>query len=216
MGEGTVFAYQHDARRQADGTITLFDNYGPKNEEDRSRAVVLKVDEEAMRASLVRDYFAPDGMPVADTQGNVQVLPNGNVFVGWGSEPFFSEFKKGGDLLYHAAFAPWGESYRAYRLPWSGRPEEPPTVSVAAGRGDKMTLYASWNGATEVAAWQVLAGPGPEELQVIESVPRHGFETVIEVETAEPYVGVRAQDRSGGDLSGIVTADVSQRQKDVS
>ena len=79
-----------------------------------------------------------------------------------------------------------------------------------------MTLYASWNGATEVTAWQVLAGPGPEELQVIESVPRHGFETVIEVETAEPYVGVRAQDRSGGDLSGIVTADVSQRQRDAS
>jgi len=216
MGEGTDFVYQHDARRHADGTITLFDNYGPKGEEDRSRAVVLEVDEETMRASLVRDYFAPDGMPIADTQGNVQVLPDGNVFVGWGSEPFFSEFTKDGELLYHAGFAPWGESYRAFRLPWSGRPDEGPTVSIGAGRGKKMTLYASWNGATEVAAWQVLAGPGPEELQVIESVPRHGFETVIEVETAEPYVGVRAQDRSGGALGGIVTADVRQRPRDSS
>ena len=216
MGEGTDFAYQHDTRRQPDGTITLFDNYGPKDEEDRSRAVVLEVDEEAMRASLVRDYFAPDGMPIADTQGNVQILPGGNVFVGWGSEPFFSEFTKDGELLYHAGFAPWGESYRAFRLPWSGRPNEAPTVSVGAGRGKKMTLYASWNGATEVAAWQVLAGPGPEELQVIESVPRHGFETVIEVETAEPYVGVRAQDRSGGALGGIVTADVRQRPRESS
>jgi len=34
------------------------------------------------------------------------------------------------------------------------------------------------------------------------------------VETAEPYVGVRAQDRSGGPLGGIVTADVRQRQRD--
>ena len=216
MGKGTDFAYQHDARRQPDGTITLFDNYGPEGEEDRSRAVVLEVDQEAMTARLVREYFAPGEMPIADTQGNAQVLPDGNVFVGWGSEPYFSEFTKDGELLYHAAFAPWGESYRAFRLPWSGRPDEDPTVSVGERRGDKMTLYASWNGATEVAAWEVLAGPGPEELEVIESVPRHGFETVIEVETAEPYVGVRAQDRSGGALGGIVTADVRQRPKDSS
>src|SRR4028119_1028862 len=96
MGEGTDFAYQHDARRQADGTITLFDNYGPKNEEDCSRAVVMEVDEEAMKASLVRDYFAPDGMPIADTQGNVQVLPDGNVFVGGGSEPGLVGGTRGG------------------------------------------------------------------------------------------------------------------------
>ncbi len=216
MGEGTDFAYQHDARRQPDGAITLFDNYGPKNEEDRSRAVVLEVDQEAMTARLMREYFAPGGMPIADTQGNVQVLPNGNVFVGWGSEPYFSEFAKDGELLYHAAFAPWGESYRAFRLPWSGRPDGAPTVSVGGGKDGKVTLYASWNGATEVAAWQVLAGPGPEELGIIESVSRHGFETVIEVETAEPYVGVRAQDRSGGALGRIVTADISGRQGNAS
>ena len=212
MGEGAGFAYQHDARRHPDGTITLFDNYGPKNAEDRSRAVVLAVDEEAMTARLVREYFAPEGMPIADTQGNVQVLPNGNVFVGWGSEPYYSEFTKDGRLLYHAAFAPWGESYRAFRLPWSGRPDGDPTVSVGGGKGEKVTLYASWNGATEVAAWQVLAGPGPEELEIVDSVSRHGFETVIEVKTAEPFVGVRAQDRSGGALGRIVTADISQRR----
>ncbi len=216
MGEGADFAYQHDARRQPDGAITLFDNYGPKNEEDRSRAVVLEVDQEAMTARLVREYFAPGGMPIADTQGNVQVLPNGNVFVGWGSEPYFSEFTKDGELLYHAAFAPWGESYRAFRLPWSGRPDGDPTVSVGGGKGGKVTLYASWNGATEVAAWQVLAGPGPEELEIVESVSRHGFETVIEVETAEPYVGVQAQDQSGGALGRIVTADISGRQGNAS
>jgi hypothetical protein len=28
-------------------------------------------------------------------------------------------------------------------------------------------------------------------------VPREGFETAIEVSTAEPYVGVRARDQSG-------------------
>ena len=216
MGEGTDFAYQHDARRQSDGTITLFDNYGPKDEEDRSRAMVLEVDEETMEAGLVREYFAPAGMPIADTQGNVQVLPNGNVFVGWGSEPFLSEFSEDGELLFHAAFAPWGESYRAFRLPWSGRPDDDPTMTTEGGRGDKVTLYASWNGATDVASWQVFAGPGPEELELVDSVPRHGFETVIEVATTEPYVGVRAEDRSGGPMGRIMPAEIEQRQGDAS
>src|SRR4028119_623538 len=115
---------------------------------------------EAGGAGLVPHDFAPDGMPIADTQGNVQVLPHGNVFVGWGSEPFFSEFTKDGELLYHAGFAPWGESYRALRLPWSGRPDEGPTVSVGAGRGKKMTLYASWNGAHGGGAGRGRAGRG--------------------------------------------------------
>jgi hypothetical protein len=141
----------------------------------------------------------------------VQVLPDGNVFVGWGSEPFFSEFSRGGELLFHAAFAPWGESYRAFRLPWSGRPDDDPTVTTAGGRKGKTTLYASWNGATEVAAWQVFAGPGPDELAPVNSVPRRGFETVIEVETAEPYVGVRAEDRSGRPMGRIMTAEVRRR-----
>jgi hypothetical protein len=214
MGEGTDFAFQHDARRQADGTITLFDNYGPKNEENRSRAVVLEVDEEAMRAALVREYFAPEGMPIADTQGNVQVLPGGNVFVGWGSEPYFSEFNHDGDLLFHAAFASWGESYRAFRLPWKGRPGDGPAVTTAGRRGGKATLYASWNGATEVARWQVYAGPGPDELALVNTVPKRGFETVIEVETEEPYVGVRAEDRSGGDMGRIMTVEIGQSQGD--
>ena len=216
MGEGTDFAYQHDARRQADGTITLFDNYGPNDEEGRSRAIVLEVDEESMGARLVREYFAPAGMPIADTQGNVQVLPDGNVFVGWGSEPYFSEFTKDGELLFHAAFAPWGESYRAFRLPWSGRPDDAPTVTTEGGQKGKVKLYASWNGATEVTAWQVFAGSGPEELDLIESVPRQGFETVIEVKTAEPYVGVRGEDRSGRPMGQIMTAEIARRGEDAS
>jgi hypothetical protein len=61
-----------------------------------------------------------------------------------------------------------------------------------------VTVYASWNGATEVAAWQTLAGPGPDRLRPIgESAPREGFETAITVGTSEPYVGVQARDGSG-------------------
>ncbi len=212
MGEGTRFAYQHDARRQPDGTITLFDNYGPKDEEDRSRAVVLEVDENAMKANLAREYYAPEVMPLADTQGNTQALPGGNVFVGWGSEPFFSEFSGDGKLLFHARFEPWGESYRAFRLPWSGRPDDAPSVAAEAGPEDGVTLYASWNGATEVASWRVLAGPGPDQLEVLDTVPRRGFETVIRTRTEEAYVGVQAEDGSGRDL-GPATAVKPEKRR---
>ena len=60
-----------------------------------------------------------------------------------------------------------------------------------------MTLYVSWNGATEVATWQVLAGPGPDRLEPTASVPQKGFETVITAHTDEPYIGVKAKDRTG-------------------
>jgi hypothetical protein len=70
---------------------------------------------------------------------------------------------------------------------------------VAAERGpdDEVTVYASWNGATEVATWHVLAGPNPGRLRRVGSAPRAGFETSITVRTAEPYVGVQARDSSG-------------------
>ena len=195
MGPGTRTSFQHDARRQKDGTLTVFDN-GNMNEVDQSRAVVLELDEGAMTARLVREYTHPDKVR-SSTQGNVQVLPDGNVFVGWGSEPVLSEFSHDGRLRFSAAFPTESETYRAFRFPWSGQPHEDPALVAKRGPEDNVTLYASWNGATEVATWQVLAGPGPDRLEEVASAPRKGFETSIVLRTTEPYVGVRARDRSG-------------------
>ena len=188
-------AYQHDARRQPDGTLTLFDN-GVLDVHENSRGIVLDLDEDAMTATIAREYDHPEDR-VSATQGNMQVLPGGNVFVGWGSEPLFSEFHSDGELLFGATLPRWGESYRAFRFPWSGQPEEDPALATETGPEDLVTLYVSWNGATEVATWQALAGPSPERLRPVETVPRDGFETTIAVRTTEPYVGVRARDRSG-------------------
>ena len=132
-----------------------------------------------------------------ETQGNVQVLPNGNVFVGWGSEPVYSEFDADGKLLFSAAFPTESESYRAFRLQWSGQPTDDPAMAVESGPEDEVTLYASWNGATEVTTWQVLAGSAPDQLEVLASAPRQGFETVITVHTTEPYVSLMAVNSSG-------------------
>ena len=203
MGPGTITDYQHDARRHPDGTITIFDN-GNVNKDVQSRGIVLKLDEDAMTATLLREYTHPDTV-FADTQGNLQILPTGNVFVGWGSAPYFSEFSRDGKLLFDASFPAELESYRAFRFPWKGQPQDAPAVVAESGPEDKVTLYVSWNGATEVDTWQVLTGAGPDKLESVGSVPRKGFETALTLQTDEPYVAVKAKDSSGQVLGASKT-----------
>jgi hypothetical protein len=204
MGHGTWTAFQHDARRHEDGTITIFDNGAHPKVHDQSRAILVELDEDKMNATLVRGYVSPQ-KPLATSQGNAQRLPEGNMFVGWGSEPFLSEFSYDGKLLLNGRFPPDGESYRAFRFPWSGHPIEDPAVAVEQGSADKVKLYASWNGATEVESWEVLAGSRPGQLQSLGSVPRIGFETVMLVQTSHSYFAVRAKDRRGHALGTSAT-----------
>jgi hypothetical protein len=195
MGPGTRTYHQHDARNHPDGILTIFDN-GNVRKDEQSRGIILRLDQDAMTATLLREYTYPDNV-FSDTQGNVQLLPNGNVFIGWGSEPYFSEFSRDGKLIFDASFPPEVESYRAFRFPWKGYPQDDPALAAKRGPDGKVTLYASWNGATEVASWEVLAGSNPDQLEPAGSTPRKGFETVITLDTKEPYVGVRAKDGSG-------------------
>jgi hypothetical protein len=196
MGPGTRTVSQHDARRQEDGTITIFDNGAPPQVHEQSRTIVVSLDVDEMSANLVREYTHPEEL-VSTSQGNAQVLPNGNVFVGWGSAPFFSEYSTEGELLFDASFRGNAQSYRAFRLPWTGHPTDDPAVAVERGSDDKVTLYVSWNGATDVATWQVLAGPDPGQLEPVGSAPKRGFETAVTVNTAEPYVAVQARSATG-------------------
>ena len=202
MGEGTRFAFQHDARRLRDGTISIFDNgslvfeNGVPRAVEESRAIVLDVDERKMRASLVREYTHPEGQ-YADAAGNVQVLANGDAFVGWGRALAISEFSRDGELLFDARLPPGNRSYRAFRFPWRGYPTDRPAAAAERASEEEVRLYASWNGATEVESWEVLTGSRPDRLEPLGSVTRDGFETAILARSAEPYVAVRARDRTG-------------------
>jgi hypothetical protein len=196
MGPGTQSAFQHDARRNKGSTITVFDNGAYPKVHDQSRGIVIELDEEKMSATLLREYTSPQKL-LTTSQGNLQLLPNANVFIGWGSAPFISEFSYDGKLLFDAHFPQDGESYRAFRFPWKGHPTDAPAVVAESGPEDKVMLYASWNGATEVGTWEVLAGPRPSQLESVESFPRDGFETAMLVQTSDPYVAVRAKDHFG-------------------
>jgi hypothetical protein len=196
MGKGTRFCFQHDARRAGPGRISLFDNSaGPPVLRPRSRALVLAVDETAKRVRLVRQYEHP-GTILALNQGSTRVQPNGNVFVGWGAAPVFSEFSPRGRLLFDGRLTRGKGNYRAIRGRWSGRPLTRPAIAAERTRHGRVVVWASWNGATEVARWQVLAGR-PSRLRGVASRARDGFETELAARTRASHVAVRALDADG-------------------
>ena len=198
MGPGTQFEWQHDARMQSDGTITVFDDAsdGAQTSESQSRALRIRLDFQTHRATLVHAYTNRPPL-LSDSQGNVQVLPDGNTFVGWGEQPYFTEFSKnGGRQLFTMYFHSPLQSYRGYRFQWWGQPTTPPSVAGSTGAFGT-TLYASWNGATAVAGWQVLAGPTPTTLLPVEQFPSTSFETQMQVSSTGPYFAVQALDIRG-------------------
>jgi len=204
-GPGVRFAWQHDAHLTPDGTLTLFDNEALPRVGPRARGLSIRLDPSAGTATLAREYTQPQGK-VAGSQGNLQRLPNGDVFVGWGAQTSLSEFSANGRLLFDAHLPRSVNSYRAFRAPWVGRPADRPSVAARRVGSGQVTVSASWNGATEVAAWRVLAGPDPGSLAPVGSpVARNGFETSLAVGSAGPTFGVQALDQ-GGNVLGSSSA----------
>jgi hypothetical protein len=199
LGPGALFAWQHDARRLPDGTISLFDNQATPRVGDESRGLVLDVDEEKRTATVVREFTHPDNV-LSIAEGNAQSLPTGGMLLGWGIGRRVSEIGPDGSLLFDVRLPSDTDTYRAYRFPWTGKPARPPALAIRR-TGRRITAYASWNGATEVTDWELLAGPSPDELEVIAREQRAGFETVIKATTWKRYVAVRALDEHGRPLA---------------
>jgi hypothetical protein len=196
MGPGTGTAYQHDVRWQANDTLTVFDDGAAPKVHSESRAITERINWKSRKVELIgRDVHTP--ALLAGSQGNDQVLPNGNSFVGWGEAPYVTELSPSGAVLFDAYLPYPGDSYRAYRFPWSATPATPPALAVKPSSATAATVYASWNGATGVSHWVVLAGAGSTSLAPIATVASAGFETAVPVSSADPYFAVQALGSSG-------------------
>jgi hypothetical protein len=209
LGPGAGPAWQHDARQQPDGAITFFDNGAFPAVHRESRAIELALNPTTMTATLVRSYEHQNPL-VAGSQGNVQDLANGDWIVGWGQAGYLSEVTPAGQVLFNAHLPPDWESYRTFALPWTGQPAEPPALAVApASGGSSATVYASWNGATEVASWRVLAGSSAHALTPVASAPKAGFETAIAMPASVSvrYVAVQALDGAGAVIGVSATTN---------
>jgi Arylsulfotransferase (ASST) len=191
------FSWQHHVRAHGKSELTVMDNADISGH--GSLALLLDLDEAGKKISLRRAFQHPAKF-VAWTLGSVQVRPDGNVFVGWGAQPYFSEFSKDGELLVDGQFNSETRSYRTFLADWNGRPTDKPAMVARSNEGSGFVIYASWNGATEINHWTVLAGADPASLQPVGAQPWTGFETTIVVNSDGPLFQVAAIDGHGNEL----------------
>jgi Arylsulfotransferase (ASST) len=197
MGLGTKTAWQHDGRILPDGNVTFFDNGSNPQVHRQSRAVQIALDFKTHEARL-RALIAHPNPLLSVSQGNMQTLTAGNTVVGYGAIPEISEYAKDGSVLFDAHLPFVMSSYRSVRYSWSGRPLSPPaTVAELNSTREETIVHASWNGATGLTAWRVLAGARPSSLRAQATIPASDFESSTILPKKYVYVQAQALDRAG-------------------
>jgi EmrB/QacA subfamily drug resistance transporter len=202
FGPEAAFQWQHDVRLNG-STVTMFDDHccqltgGGTSvpATGSSRGLVLQLDQSTHTATLAAQYRG-DGKFESEYMGDAQALANGNTFVGWGSEPYFSEYSRSGKPLLEGALPGPDLTYRATVGQWVGEPLAPPEGAALRTNG-KTTVYASWNGATWVVSWRVLAGPDAARLTAVRTAGKSGFETAIGVPQGYESFKIQALAASG-------------------
>jgi Arylsulfotransferase (ASST) len=206
IGAGARFYWQHHVRAHGTDLLTVFDNGSSPAEEAQSRGLLLSLDTASKHVTLQHAYTHPAGL-LADNQGSVQLLPGNRVFIGWGAEPYFTQYDADGSVLLDGQLPIGDQSYRAFTADWTGYPVDRPAVVVKTNPANGSAVYVSWNGATEVATWRVHAGKKDSTLSTVASQPRSGFETVIAANSTGPYFAVTAHDSAGKLLGQSATAE---------
>jgi hypothetical protein len=200
------FCGQHDARVQPGGDLTLFDDGGSGTRDGTgcgphaARVPRFRLDVRHRRVQLVdmigSGPSSPDGRGLyASAVGSARVQPDGDTLVSWGTTGVISEVSPAGAIGFAMRLEPW--TYRAVRAGWNGMPLGAPAI---AGRrtGRSVDVWASWNGATRIHAWCVLAGDSARSLRPLDRCrPFGGLETHVGVRTTASLVAVRAVDSRG-------------------
>jgi EmrB/QacA subfamily drug resistance transporter len=204
FGHGAEFEWQHDATvYPGTSLLTVFDDHCCQitgggtyvSASAPSRGLVLSLNQNTRVATLADQYTHGSNYD-SEFMGSTQPLPNGNEFVGWGSQPNFSEYDTAGHMLLDGVLPGPDITYRALVEPWVGLPLYPPAGAARRARG-ATTVYASWNGATQVASWRVLGGSSGGGSSAITTVPTSGFETAIRVSGSYTSFRVQALDAKG-------------------
>ncbi len=183
-GQGNEFTFtndigffnQHNIERLPNGNITIFDN-GNHHSPPHSRAIEYAIDEVAK--TVTRVWMYPDDMSeFSIAMGNNQRLPNGNSLIGWGTGAKLTEVENDGTVALEMLLEI--PSYRAFRFPWNGTPSAAPRGVVQYDSDPTaVTIYTSWNGATDIISYEIYVGPTMASLALIDTVPRSGFETEV-------------------------------------
>jgi Arylsulfotransferase (ASST) len=183
------FHWQHDVELHGGDVLTVFNDNcclikGSSNgraefatPNGKTVALVIKLDLTKHTGGVAHTYSSTHPYD-ASYLGNIQQLPNGNVSISWGNQPFFSEQSKTGKTLLDAVWPKPDLNYRTYVQKWVGIPYFPPSGAVR-NNGSRATIYASWDGDTQVVSWRVLAGSSAKSLKAVATAAKTGFETTI-------------------------------------
>lgn len=207
LGPDVAFAWQHNPTAADDhGLIRIFDNEASPTVLPYSRVIWVRHDDHRKTATLERWFKHPDNL-LAGSQGNAEALENGDTFVDWGALPRFSEFDHDNNLVFDAAFPNGYNSYRAYRYVWIGQPDSVPTATAEVTSDGDTVVHAVWNGATEVARWEVLDASSRRHVRV--EGAWNGYDTTLQVSEPLSEVVVVARDRDGFEIGRSVATHVT-------
>ncbi len=200
MGKGTIFRLQHDAELHGKNLLSVFDDEDASPSYLPARGLILRLNYVKRSASLVAAF--KHGHLIVSSQGNVQLLPQGRAFVGWGQIGVTSEYNRKGKLLFDMRYSGSAiNSYRAYLFKWEGSPSTAPSLVVRKDRSGGVAVYMSWNGSTKTRKWEVLGGPSANGLQPLATVVSRGFQTRTRLQSAPAVVEVAAEDGQGNVLA---------------
>ncbi|HEY1793956.1 MAG TPA: arylsulfotransferase family protein [Opitutaceae bacterium] len=201
LGPGLPFAWQHDALAADSQTLRIFDNESNGVAVlPYSRAIWVRHDDTAMTATLVRSIEHPAALSVI-AEGSVEDLPNGDAFVEWGLLGRYSEFDAGNTLIYDVTPSTGFGSYRGYRFPWTGTPAGSPAMTVVSNANGTLTVDAVWNGATQVASWNLMGASSPGgAMGSVGTFPWNGLDTTITLTTTATSLQAVAMDAMGNTL----------------
>lgn len=158
-----------------------------------------------MTAQVIERYPHPGGT-YASMFGSIDLLPNGDRFIGWGSLKEATQYTRTGELVYHVRIgdpASMIGSLRTFKRPWSAQPPPsaapPDMFAYSWVCGWPSVLYASWNGATEIHQWRFYGGDdGPGgPFRSLGIVAKDGFETAMKARMAVRFAYAEAVARDG-------------------
>jgi hypothetical protein len=178
LGAGTREYWQHDAEFQPGGLISVFDNASAPPKEKQSRGILLRPDTSSHTVALVKQFVNPSKTLLAASQGNTLSLPGGNWLLGYGGLPNFTEFDSSGHVLLDGTLGKNVQNFRTYLAPWSGRPSTRPSLAARSASAGAVSIATSWNGATDVASWRVLAGASSAALAPVTTAAKTGLQAL--------------------------------------
>ncbi|KAL4977294.1 ASST-domain-containing protein [Aspergillus desertorum] len=192
------FSQQHDARWLSENSthtlLSLYNNgfNGFNRTHEYSSGMVILIDHVNKTARQLHDYAPQNNDMISSSQGNMQVLPNGNVFIGWGNNAYVSEHDKEGNLLL------WGYidkgkimNYRAQKFQWEGNPTDIPALWTYSKSRDDSASTALYH-------WQFYGSNNSTgNYTLLGKTPKDGFETTYLVPGFYRYTYAEALDAKG-------------------